>query len=453
MAERLGLRRWQKAALAAGGLLMSAGLLTGASKLGFKAGGLLGLSQDLGDCKACSSVVCPVGKRHIQFFDEAGTWSLDPSECCTPVSRKTVALAADSDLVSRTGVYLKPDGTVIALGSNAAGNLNPLPAGKKVVEVAAGAFFTLYLTDDGKVFSIGQNDRGELGHGVFTANETVAKEVIGLPRKVVSIAAGWHFSLFLLDDGRVFGTGAAGLGWGQLGLLHKNVATPVQVFEQCSAIFASDEASFCLKGDGTVEMTGALLLWPKEPQEFAENGTALVTYHVPTKLDVCEVSTIATSNSADSVFFIRYDGSVYGMGTNVGGPLGLGDNKPRTRPVALPDSVKNIVAGSAGTDPIDGDATDGYRDFSILVDKDGKVYGAGSNARKQLGSLAANGNFKHSLIPELKGIFVVGAAGGASDAAFIKKDGTLLVAGANSNGELSVTGTDVAPTAPTGALR
>lgn len=435
---QVGLRRWQKAALAAGSLVLSAGLLTGASKFGFNPAFII--SKDAAD-KVCRGVSCPVGMRLVQSFDGPATWNDDVLECCTAVSPKTISLgfAATAEAEAGLGIYLKPDGTTVTLGNNDDGALAPHPPGVKAVEVSAGGGFTLSVTTDGKVFSVGNNSYGQLGRGLFSKKETSPKEVIGLPSKVVSVASGWTHSLFLLDDGRVFGAGDASQGFGQLGLVYVNQSTPVLVFDKCSSIFASTFGSYCLKGDGTVEMVGSMVDYPPE----FPRGTPVVEYRVPTKLDVCDVSTIGATVADDDVLFVHVDGSVSAMGPNPGGPLGLGDDKPRTRPVALPDCVQNIVAATVG---YDGTAEDNYPSYSLLVDKDGAVYGAGANFAKQLGSLAAKGTFKHTLIPELKGKNIVSVSAGYQSAAFLAKDGSLLVAGGNAAGELPVSGQHVLPT-------
>ena len=84
----------------------------------------------------------------------------------------------------------------------------------KGVGIAAGDHHSLALIEDGKIYSWGTSDEGQLGDGT-TKRRKRPQLIKDIPDKVVSIAASGNHSLALLESGDVYGW-----GWndeGQLG--------------------------------------------------------------------------------------------------------------------------------------------------------------------------------------------------------------------------------------------
>ena len=78
----------------------------------------------------------------------------------------------------------------------------------KFATIAAGVLHSLFLTDGGAVFSCGNGEDGQLGHG-DEKDRLTTKRIAALGgRRVVQVAAGEHHSLFLTEDGGVLGAGA-----------------------------------------------------------------------------------------------------------------------------------------------------------------------------------------------------------------------------------------------------
>nr|GLL17080.1 ultraviolet-B receptor UVR8 [Ipomoea trifida]GMC51228.1 ultraviolet-B receptor UVR8 [Ipomoea batatas] len=78
----------------------------------------------------------------------------------------------------------------------------------KITEIAAGEAHTLVLTADGRVYSWGRGMFGRLGTGSeFDQLFPVRVEFGSAPVKIVAIAAGAYHSLALADDGSVWGWG------------------------------------------------------------------------------------------------------------------------------------------------------------------------------------------------------------------------------------------------------
>jgi alpha-tubulin suppressor-like RCC1 family protein len=81
-----------------------------------------------------------------------------------------------------------------------------------IVQVAAGGLFSLALAEDGKVYAWGWNGHGQTGRGTVNTKEDYAapvrlasdnSELTG----VIAISAGYHHSLALTADGRVYAWG------------------------------------------------------------------------------------------------------------------------------------------------------------------------------------------------------------------------------------------------------
>jgi len=147
---------------------------------------------------------------------------------------------------------LKSDGTVYAWGKNYSGQLGihtdwdeyqypyqvhgPVGGDEPyligIIQVAAGANFSLALKDDGTLWAWGEGGSGQLG--LHSDNDhTVPYQVhgpgnVGYLTDVVDVDAGQHHTLALKSDGTVYAWGEG--GHGQLGLHSDNDHTvPYQV--------------------------------------------------------------------------------------------------------------------------------------------------------------------------------------------------------------------------------
>lgn len=76
--------------------------------------------------------------------------------------------------------------------------------GKRPIQVACGGFHTAVITEDGKMFTFGGGEHGQLGHGdkVNKVKPTVVQALEGI--FVSQITCGWSHSVALTSKGRVY---------------------------------------------------------------------------------------------------------------------------------------------------------------------------------------------------------------------------------------------------------
>ena len=143
----------------------------------------------------------------------------------------TSCFGASSQTAAAHGLTLLPTGDLMGWGANEFGQVQsgqgefvPEPRrlqlpGTKLVAVSAGGRHSLAMDAAGKVWAWGDNSSGQLGLG-HTRPVTGPSKVLGLPSKVLAVAAGSQHSAALLADGSIWVWGANNRG--QLGLGESN---------------------------------------------------------------------------------------------------------------------------------------------------------------------------------------------------------------------------------------
>ncbi len=349
---------------------------------------------------------------------------------------------------------LLSDGTVMAWGSNAFGQLGdelalsdmpvPVEGLSGVRAIAAGNNYSLALLDNGTVMAWGDNESGQLGDGSTQESDVpvAVKDLTG----VTAIAAGGEHSLALLSDGAVKAWGEN--EYGQLGDgSTKNSDVPVAVKELTgvTAIAAGGDHSLALLSDGAVSAWGSDTYGQlgkgaveEDPTEEGEEEPPEEARHSDLPVTVGGVSgaTAVAAGARDSLALLS-DGAVLAWGEDKYGELGDGA-------LARDQETPTAVSGLSGATAI---AAGGEHSLALL--STGGVMAWGEDRYGELGDGATGAPsdvpVAVSGLGEVAGI----AAGTMHDLAYGEPipgvTGVSPAEGPTSGGtEVTVTGVDLA---------
>jgi alpha-tubulin suppressor-like RCC1 family protein len=259
---------------------------------------------------------------------------------------------------------------------------------------AAGDLFSLFVKNDGTLWGMGLNDRGQLGDGSATSRTKPVQVAAG----VEAVTAGLRHGLFLKTDGTLWG-----MGYNQSGELGDGTTTtrlsPVQVTSGVAAIAAGAQHSLFLKTDGT--------LWAMGNNISSQLGDGATT----TRLTPVQVASgvAAIAAGAQHSLFLKTDGTLWAMGNNGAGQLGDGTTTQRSVPLQVSSGVIGIAAGAQ---------------HSLFLRTDETLWVMGRNILGQLG----DGTTTDRYVPVRIGGDVMAVAGGGANSYFIRRS----VAGAAS---------------------
>ncbi|XP_047323026.1 ultraviolet-B receptor UVR8 [Impatiens glandulifera] len=225
----------------------------------------------------------------------------------------------------------------------------------KIVSVAAGEAHTLVLSADGSVYAWGKGRLGRLGTGSENDEPFPVRVGSDSNLRFVEVAAGAYHSLALADDGSVWSWGYN--IYGQLGIDGENAGKPRLVerfLELRSSSLTEDEhgrrkplkVSF-IKAGGMMSLAiddlGGLWIWGNCPQQGGSNeeSFSLVKSSVPipvwnfhghtvVKVACGNEHIVALVSAGES--YKADDLVCYSWGNNNHGQLGLGDRESRSRP-------------------------------------------------------------------------------------------------------------------------
>ncbi len=331
---------------------------------------------------ADAGVPDPTKFGYLKYTDNTSfVWVKDPT--AIPPAPPVRIAAGRGTMNDGHTLFLKDDGTVWSWGFNGKSQLGygPTDNGRllpekiqglsNIVSIETGHHHALALAQNGEVWSWGDNVYSQQGGGTTGGIQTTPAKV-SILSNVKAIAAGWAHSLALKDDGTLWAWGYNSEG--QVGNNSDNVyePTPVQVLDNVAAISAGNQHSLVLKNDGTVwawgnNGTGQLGIAPgpgkKSPQQ------------------VLGLSGITRVYASDDNSAALAGNSLYVWGANNQGQLGDGTKNARAGVGSVLLSGVKDISGSG---------------YSLIAQKtDNSIWVWGYNSNGQLG----NGTNNNSLIP------------------------------------------------------
>ena len=290
---------------------------------------------------------------------------------------------------------------------------NPL----RVTAVAAGAYFSLALREDGTVWSWGENSVGQLGNG-FTYDSTVPVQVVfpeGTVITAIQARRGHALAIDSQGQGWAWGLNTDGqLGDGTTQTQHRPVS--IAVLADLRQIRAGAWHSLAYDGNGR------LWVWGRNSEGQLGNDST-ESQMLPRAIDTpSPVMHVAAGRRHSLV--VAEDGWLGATGLYRSAGLNAASRKETYTVAQAVTSLSNVVSVSAG------------KDHALALDGNGAVWAWGWNGSGALG----NGTGQHSATPTMvSGLAdTVAIAAGANHSLGIKRDGTLWAWGRNAYGQLGV---------------
>ena len=322
-------------------------------------------------------------------------------------------------------LILKKDGTVLGCGLNEYGQLGDGTTTNRntlvqmtnvtnVKQIACGYNHTLILKNDGTVWGCGNNTKGQLGDGTTTTNRNTLVQMT--TTDVKQITCGDAHTLILKNDGTVWSCGNNARG--QLGngtTTNRNTLVQMTNATDVKQIAGGDSHSLILKNDGTV--------WGCGNNARGQLGDGTTTTDNATLVQMANATDVKQIACGDAhSLILKNDGTVWGCGNNTKGQLGDGTTTNRNTLVQMTNAtdVKQIACGYNHT---------------LILKNDGTVWGCGANQNGQLGDGTTTTD-NATLVQMANATDVKQIACGDAHSLILKKDGTVWGCGSNQNGQL-----------------
>jgi len=260
---------------------------------------------------------------------------------------------------------------------------------KKVVSVAAGYEHVVAVTDEGRVYTWGNNNVGQLGLGnkiKSSKNPQVIKAASIRSKHITQAEAGAHHTVLLSDQGEVFVFGTS--SFGQLGIAEDSEEfsedTPTSIYTPVKNLHLQNITKISCGGDHTfaIGLNGVIYAWGWN--EYGQLGTRDVELRdLPTVVNLTDVTLIEGGKYAHSLA-VTANGDVWTFGSNDHGQLGSGEENEI---VLQPINIKHLLNNYSTVNKIV-KADAGYRHSALLTDT-GVVIVFGDEVFNQLGHTTA----------------------------------------------------------------
>ena len=257
-----------------------------------------------------------------------GAWDPLTRPRAVGVAEGVVALAGGSSY----SLAVRDDGSVWMWGDVAYWGLEPPPEGS-AVRVHALEGTTAVAANQWPMFDaqslVAIRRDGRLRYWRF--QDPAGPRELALPRPATAVAMGDFHALALTDEGRVWSWGdndSGQLGLGDLEI--RDMPTEVSGLSGVIAVAASPGKSFALDDQGQVWWWGGIFRYDTDGTWSSEHQTT------PVRLEGLE-SVTAISAGWGRMFAVDADGAVWGWGSNAYGQLGDGTRETPDAPVPVID--------------------------------------------------------------------------------------------------------------------
>lgn len=271
---------------------------------------------------------------------------------------------------------------------------------------------SMVLTNEGGVLCFGYDPCGPGSHSNGFAAER--DTLITLPKRAVGVAAGWSFSVVLIENGQIY---ACGLDEDCLPTVRNGIAgvgpTPIPSLQRIVVISAGAAHALAVDEHGSAWSWGCSV----DGQLGRAGGSR------PAVVELPERCALVAAGAVHSLFATADTGSVFAAGHGGSGRLGLGDQGDRRLATKVPH-LANVVSIAAG------------KFHSLAVVRSIDVYAFGDNSYGQLGL----GDDLDRLIPTrvlgLPDLSVKQVAAGGAHSLVLLETGEVWGFGKNASGQL-----------------
>jgi alpha-tubulin suppressor-like RCC1 family protein len=264
----------------------------------------------------------------------------------------------------------------------------------------------------GQVLACGKGDRG-VNEGHIHSAPTPVTAMVGIC--VRSVTAGFHHSLALTWDGRVYSWGAN--SFGQLGLGdRRSRPSPVLVEKLEGECNIAAAANYSL----AVTQSGAVFSWGRALKPGAESSLVprIVEWLKEVRVRKCVCANTGTA------FAVSQEGELFSWGPGDDGLLGHGDEEDQPSPKRV-EALRGVRVSSVSVGQW----------HALALAEDGLVYTWGENrCRATLGNPHVEGELLPKPIEALRGVRVSSVAAGAERSYALANTGELWAWGVYSNG-------------------
>jgi alpha-tubulin suppressor-like RCC1 family protein len=398
-----------------------------------------------------------------------GDWIMESDGVNIEFIYFTKSIENYSDLLDSTSshtVVLKNDGTVWGTGWNNQGQLGLGDTDSRKIltqmtsippvyqfstkSISGGNRFTIILMNDGSLWGTGINTSGQLGLGntdnKLTLNQITTTSPSGYQNRAKYISCGGNHTIVLMNDGTLWGTGEN--GFGQLGLGNTNnkstltqITTTFPLGYQTRSKYISCGAYYTiiLMDDGTVWGTGSN--YSGQLGLGNTDNKSILTQITTTTFPLgYQFSAKYISCGLDFTIILMNDGTIWGTGKNTSGQLGLGNNNDK---LILTQITTTIPSGYQFNAKY---VSCGWKHTIVLMN-DGTLWGTGYNGTNDFwsGQLGLSDTNDRVNLTQITTTFPSGYQNrakyiscGAYHTIVLMDDGTVWGTGSNVSGQLGL---------------
>ena len=212
---------------------------------------------------------------------------------------------------------------------------------KWIVSVSCGGSHTAIITDEQNLYTFGGNYGGQLGLGHSGWNNRVIRPtLVEFDKNVVSVSCGKDHTAIITDDGKLYTFGSndrSQLGLGDFN--NRDIPTLLNLPKKIVALSCGDVHTAIITEDGELYTFGN--------NHDGQLGLGNIRGKKRPVLVPFDTRIMSVSCGGDHTAVIIEDGKLYTFGWNYYGQLGLGDRTNRNRPT-LVEFDKQIISVSCG---------------------------------------------------------------------------------------------------------